>query len=124
MTQPPLRVYIAGPYRAATPEAVDANIATARDAMATLLKLGHIPFCPHTMTAAFERHYPEIPDEAYLETDLVWLEACDAIVMVGEWRASSGATAELERARELGLRVFLSEHEIPQVDGGRPWRRA
>jgi len=101
-----MRVYIAGPYRADTPEGVDVNIAMAREAMALLLQAGHTPFCPHSMTARFERDYPNIPDDRYLETDLEWLRFCDGILMLPGWQQSSGSRREFELAREMGLDLF------------------
>jgi len=110
-----LRIYIAGPYRATTPEEVDANIRVARDAMAELLRMGHIPFCPHSMTAAFERDYPDIPDQAYLQTDLDWLRVCHAILLLPRWDKSAGTTAEVDEAERRGLIVYMSLAEVPPV---------
>jgi hypothetical protein len=109
-----LRIYIAGPYRAATPSEVDRNIITARDVQAELLRMGHAPFCPHSMTARFERDYPDLPDEAYLETDLVWVEVSDAMLMLPGWEQSSGSRAEEEFALDTGLPVYYSLQEVPK----------
>ena len=103
-----MKVYIAGPYRAATPALVDANIKQARDAMADLLRQGHTPFCPHSMSGAFERDYADIPDEAYLEMELEWLRLCDAILMLPGWEQSSGSLAEKALAEELDLPVYYA----------------
>ena len=103
-----MRIYIAGPYRAATPKLVDANIKQARDAFAELLRLGHTALCPHSMTARFERDYPDILDARYLETDLEWLRLCDAILLLPGWEDSSGSRAELDLAKRMGLLVFTN----------------
>jgi len=110
-----MRIYIAGPYRASTPEQVDANIRQARDAMAGLLRLGHTPFCPHSMTARFERDYPEIEDRRYLDTDLEWLRLCDGILMLPGSDRSSGAQAGLELAMTLKLNLFTSVDQVRRM---------
>jgi len=107
------RVYIAGPYRAATREGVAAHIEVARQAMGELLRLGYAPFCPHTMTAHAEQHFPDIPDSVYLQTDLDWLPHCDAILLLPNWERSAGATAEHRAAVFAGLRIFWELAEVP-----------
>lgn len=111
----PLRIYIAGPYRADTPEQVDADIEVARQTMAALYRLGHVPFCPHSMTARFERDFPEFPNDLYLATDLVWLRFCDAILMLPRWAQSTGARVELALASRLGLQEFFGTEAVPEV---------
>lgn len=103
------KVYIAGPYSGDSPEEVDYNIIVARGVMADLLRQGYAPFCPHTMTAAFDRHYPDICYEIYLETDMEWLKCCDAIYLLPRWEKSAGAVKELALAMELGIEVFNLE---------------
>lgn len=108
-----LRIYIAGPYRAATPSDVDRNILAARDVQAELLRMGHAPLCPHSLTAQFERDYPDIEDAAYLETDLAWVDVSEAMFMLPGWEFSRGSCCELDRAEELGLPVYYSLDEVP-----------
>ena len=113
----PLRIYIAGPYRASTASEVDANINRARDAMAQLLRMGHTPFCPHSMTARFERDYPDIPDDVYLTTDIEWLGCCDAVLRLPGWENSSGTRAELREAATMGHTIYTSIERVPMIDG-------
>ena len=110
------RVYVAGPYRADTPEQVNAHILQARDAAAALYRLGYSPFTPHSMTARFERDYPDLPDELYLETLLDWLPFCHAILLLPGWESSTGTLAEHKRATELDLHVFWSLEETPSAE--------
>ena len=122
----PLRIYIAGPYRAATSSEVDANINRARDAMVELLHMGHTPFCPHAHTARFERDYPHVPSEIYLEQDLRWLNHCDAVLRLPGWESSAGTRRELQEAADIGLAIYTSLDDVPRIwnygDGG-PVRR-
>lgn len=103
------RVYIAGPYSGDCAEEVDSNIAAAREALADLFRKGYVPFCPHTMTAEFERRYPDIPYETYIETDLEWLRHCDYIYLLPRWEKSRGSLGELEEALRLGIKVLNVE---------------
>ncbi len=112
----PLRIYIAGPYRADTSSEVDANINRARDAMAALLRMGHTPFCPHAHTARFERDYPDIADEVYLEQDLRWLHHCDAVLRLPGWETSAGTRAELDAAYDMGMMIYTSIDEVPTIE--------
>ena len=116
-----LRIYIAGPYTAPTPADVDRNILAARDVQAHLLRMGHAPLCPHSMTARFERDYPDISYEAYLRTDLAWVEVCEAMFMLPGWAQSAGSRREHDRALERGIMIFYSLGEVPpmlRVTGG------
>ena len=110
-----MRIYIAGPYTAPTADEQGKNIERARDAAAELYRKGHVPFSPHTMTAWFDHSYPDIPRKHYLETDLEWLELCDAILMLPGWQLSNGACAEHKLAESLGLQIFYSLDEVPDV---------
>jgi len=113
-----VRIYLAGPYTEyrnaqGTLLSVDYNIGVAEGYAAGLYRRGHTPFCPHTMTARFERNFPDIPRQVYLETDLEWLELCDAILLLPGWEESEGAKIELERAKELGLKIYYDAGDIP-----------
>lgn len=108
-----MRIYIAGPYEGSDRFAVSANIQQARQAMVDLLRLGHSPFCPHTMTAHLEYYAPDIPRETYLRTDLDWLAVCAALLLLPGWEESGGACEEKRVAEELGLQVFESLADVP-----------
>src|SRR5688572_14477432 len=53
-----MRIYVAGPYTAPTPAAVEANVARAIDAGLALARAGHEPFIPHLA------HYLELRAQA------------------------------------------------------------
>jgi hypothetical protein len=100
-----MRIYLAGPY---TPidgreETRLANIRAASDTAKLLLKLGHTPFCPHTMTAGWE---DTCAYDDFLRMDLEWLKQSDAIVLLPGWQSSRGARLEYEEALKEGLVIF------------------
>ncbi len=110
-----LNIYIAGPYSADTPEAIEANVQRAIDAGIAVLKKGHIPYIPHLShwvdKRAEETGHPITWDD-WMEVDSVWLDQCDAI-----WHLASsrGADMELERAKAAGKIIFYDYDDIPFV---------
>jgi len=104
------RVYVSGPY--AKGDAAE-NVRRAILAADELLRAGHAPFCPH-LSHFWHLLCPK-PREAWLEYDLEWLRACDAVVRLpGE---SEGADAEVEAAREMGIPVYASVGEFLEAEG-------
>ncbi|MEW6047307.1 MAG: DUF1937 family protein [Bacillota bacterium] len=103
---PPLRrevAYVSGPYRAATPPGIWANIMRARDVAMDLWRMGYIAICPHLNTMLFDG----IREDAdWLAGDLEILRRCDLVVLVPGWRESAGARAEVEEARRRGIPVY------------------
>ena len=99
----PYLVYVAGPYRAATVGGICENIEAARRVAQRLWQAGFPTICPHMNTAFMDG---AAPDEVWLQGDLVILGRCDAIVLTPGWACSSGAVAEREAARLLGLVVL------------------
>ena len=97
-------IYIAGPYRADTWGKVKQNVAAAMDVAAELLHAGYTVICPHSMTHEFEMY--GLPDEVFLDSDLRLIGRCDAILMLPNWRASTGSIAEHHQAQDNGMRIF------------------
>ena len=91
-------VYIAGPYRADTPNEIHDNIEAARRVAVAVLRAGHFPICPHTMTGQMDG---VVPDPVFLQLGLRMLRMCSAIVLVVPPPHTAGVTAELEYARKL-----------------------
>jgi hypothetical protein len=96
-------VYIAGKYRAPTVWQVQANIRTAQEAALEVWKSGAVALCPHSNTGLFQG---ECDESVWLEGDKELLRRCDAVLMIADWRESSGARAEYTLAVEIGLPVF------------------
>ena len=65
--------------------------------------MGGIALCPHLNSRNFQG---ELPDDAWLEGDLVLLEKCDAILLVPNWNVSQGAKAEAQHADRKSIAVF------------------
>ena len=112
-----LRIYVAGKYTDDDKDVRDNNIAVARLHTAMLIKAGHYPFCPHTMTAHFDDDFPEIEYKHYMAMFCEWLRFCDAIYLLPNWQLSNGAGIEIELANELKLDVYYDLKQVPQVDG-------
>lgn len=96
-------IYVAGPYRAPTPNGVHVNIQRARRAAVKLWNEGWVVLCPHMNSANMEG----LDDhEMFLQGDIVMLLRCDAIYMLKGFESSLGATEELRVATGTGLEVF------------------
>jgi hypothetical protein len=113
-----LRIYIAGPYTAPTADLRRKNVNDAIRVGLLLWKKGHVPFIPHLTHFIDERAAElQIPMsyEEYLAWDNEWLKACDALLYVA---SSRGADLELENAKRLGLAIYYSVDEIPDLNRG------
>ena len=110
-----LKIYVAGPYSAATAAGLIENTNRAVEAGLKLFKKGHFPFVPHLThyvdLLAQQKGIPMAWEE-YLMWDKPWLEDCDAVLLLAP---SRGALLELEHAKRLGLRIFNNLDEIPDV---------
>lgn len=119
----PRRIYVAGPYTAATLEEIEENVERAIDAGIALIRKRHFPFIPHLS------HYVEmramktaiigdaeggaIPYETWLRQDRVWLEFCDGLLLLAH---SPGADRELEVAGSLGLPIWTDVKSVPSAE--------
>jgi len=82
------------------------NIRIAESAALRWWRKGYAVICPHLNTAFFDG---ECDDDVWLKGDIAILERLrkgDVIVMLENWRESSGAVTEYGRAIELGVRVI------------------
>ena len=51
--------------------------------------------------------------EDYLDIDLAMVRAADGIVMLKDWKQSSGAKLELKYAMQIGIKVFYGIESVP-----------
>ncbi len=104
---------VAGPYSAPTEEQRQKNLNAMNEAAARVLEKGHIPIIG--MNAALPIvSIANIEDKhkATMEISLAVINACDAILMIGE---SPGANKERDLVKAKGLPVFYSLEEVPDV---------
>lgn len=92
---------------------VDGNVRRQMDAANVLMNLGYIPFMPLLVHFHDQVHKREYSD--WLKWCMAWIEDCDCVLRLpGE---SSGADAEVARAKELGIPVFFSIPDIVRSNG-------
>lgn len=122
-------VYIAGPYRAATTQDISGYIYMAARALKRLAEMGVGGFCPHLNSAHFETYTPTVPASYWLEMDMHFLDACDAILMLPGSTRSEGAIQERARAEASSIPIFEDDDEgwrqlgtWAGISGFRPWR--
>jgi nucleoside 2-deoxyribosyltransferase len=107
-------VYIAGPYRAASPWQVEQNIRAAEDLAVKVHAVGMFAVCTHPMTRFMDG---ATDDEHMLVGTLELMRRCDAVILTRDWRLSSGAVAEVAEATRLGIPVF-GRAQTDTNDGG------
>jgi uncharacterized protein DUF4406 len=102
------KIYVAGPY---TKGDVAMNVRAAITAGNNLRALGWTPFIPH-LTHFWHMLIPH--DISYWYSfDMEWLEMCDALFLLpGE---SVGAAKEVIKARQLGMPVYTTFAELPDL---------
>lgn len=98
-------VYIAGPFRAANDNGVEANIGRAEALGLEVAKLGASPVIPHANTRSLHHH---IDEDFMLAATLELMRRCDALVLVEGWQGSQGTRDEMCEAHFLGLPVFYT----------------
>jgi hypothetical protein len=100
-------VYVAGPFSAPTRSGVEANILAAAKVGVEVAKLGAMPLVPHANTALPEYEQAQLY-EFWIEGTARLLLACDAVLLLDNWRESSGAVKEHALACEAGIPCFFS----------------
>lgn len=103
-----LRVYVAGPYSADNVLGVLQNIGRGERVCAELFHNGLAPFCPwHDKTYAMDALCQGENVAAFRDHSMAWLEAAQAVFVLPGWEQSEGTKAEMLRAKEIGIPVFL-----------------
>lgn len=116
-------IYVAGPYRAATRDAIAQNIDAARVIGISAAALGWFPVIPHANTAHMELDLPGLGDDFWLAGTLEMMERCDAVVLVPGWQNSAGTRGEIIRAEELGIPIFRALDALPSASVFIDWAR-
>lgn len=95
------RIFVVSRLRAASPEAVAANVARAERLCRDVVDQGHAPFAPHLLYTRFlNDEVPSERDDGIL-CGLAFLAACHEVWVDDSQGISIGMTAELKAAREL-----------------------
>lgn len=110
-------VYIAGPYRADCALKTSRNISRAEQ-MAKRLTLERdncIPITPHKLFELwdFDGGLRNVHPEYYLSGTLEVMRRCDAVLVLPDYRRSSGTIAEIAEAERLGIPVYYSVESVP-----------
>lgn len=131
MTGRPPRIYVCGPFRAATEYQRRGNIARAERVALDIAATGAFYACPHLHSC----HFDGLLDDIYwLELALDMLRGCDALVLVGEdpdapappggtrypraflepasWNYSSGSLSEVMWCDARAVPVISSKAEL------------
>jgi hypothetical protein len=120
MSNKPLMILIAGPYRSGTnddPEKIQANVHLMESFAVPIFRKGHIPVLgewfalPLVSLAGSKQIGDEAFNKIFHPIAERLLEKCDAVLRVGG--ASSGADLMVKTAQNLGLQIFYSMDEIP-----------
>jgi len=100
-----MRIFIAGPYGDHNPKEVIAENVRRADYIArNLMAQGHQVYCPHKMSWGWEDD-KRLTNEQFHELDNTFLRHwAEAIIRIPGH--SSGADAEVELAKSLGLEVI------------------
>lgn len=111
-------IYIAGPFRASSAYvpghqdmfAVQQNVMEAMRIGLDVARTGAaFPIIPHANTMFFTG---AAADAVWLEGDLEVMRRCDAVLLTSDWRRSSGARAEVDEAKRIGLPIFEDMPEL------------
>lgn len=102
-------VYCAGPYRGDT-LGTGRHIRRGLDMAIDLAESGYTVYAPWCDWMFVLRK--EIPMEVYQQNSLEIMERFDCVVLAPNWEFSSGTVAEIHKARELEMPVYLSRQDL------------
>ena len=91
-----------------------ANLRRGQRMAKDLFLKGYAPFCPF-LDFIYFLHLEDgetITEKQIKELSMVWLERCDAVLVLPRYRKSAGTKAEIARAKELNIPVFYSVEDL------------
>lgn len=98
-----MKIYISGPITGHSRERVEREFA---EAEVVIRQGGHEPVNP------LDNGLPQSATwHEHMRADLRMLLECDAILMIGNWPCSRGASIEMELAIGLGMNVYIDKIE-------------
>ena len=105
--------YVSGPYRAKTEWEVVQNIRAAERIARALWQMGIVAICPHKNTELFGGI---VPDDVFIEGDLLIIERCDLLVVRSRgWSRSEGTVKEVRHANSLLKPVYFWPEDIREL---------
>lgn len=108
------RVYIAGNFSSDNVITILDNMRNGIRASVEIMLMGFSPFAPW-LDYQFQlmlRNNEKLTVEDYYEYSLAWLEVSDALFVLPNSEASTGTQMEIERAKELGLPIFMDKEAL------------
>lgn len=114
--------YLAGPYSGDT----EGNLNAAAGIAAELVNMGYVVICPHTNShlvhlTMIDKGMTPLDAIQWYEFDFEILRRCDILVLMPNWKESTGARLEKVFAEELGIRVEQWEFFKKTESDGVPW---
>ena len=116
-------ILVAGPYRSGTNDntaLMHKNVVEMESYALPIFRAGHIPILgewlalPLVQLGGSTRVGDEVFNEVFHPIAVRLLEKCDAVLRVGG--ASAGADEMVRVGQTLGLKIFTSLAEIPEVE--------
>lgn len=108
------KIYIAGPMSDGSCINFLANIRKGIRVSVELLLLGYAPFSPFIDFQFFLalRNNEQITGEHIKEYSMEWLEVCDAVLVLYDFKNSVGTIAEIAKAMKLEIPIYYSLEEL------------
>ncbi len=106
-----LNIYVAGPVTSHDKDIVKKNVEVAKKIGEEILKLGHLPYVPHSHFSEWDIDIHEYYDLFQLHGNEILEKWADALFFIAE---SKGANAEKAKAKKLGLPIFTCLDELPK----------
>ena len=114
-----IKVYVAGAI--SNPDSLKFldNIRKGQRASTELLLKGYAPFCPFLDYQFFLqlRDSEKITIEQIQAYSRVFLEVCNAVLVLPNWQGSLGTQKEIQHATHLGIPVFYDIKSLKQHFG-------
>lgn len=113
-------VYIAGPYRATTPQGIEENIGRAAQRAQAAIAEGAMPITPHLLSRGLQA-----AEEFWLRGCIAAVTRCDEVWLVEGWQHSLGTVTEVEAALHAKNVVRLPDgRRLLAIERDRMTRRA
>lgn len=102
-----MRIFVCSPLRAATPEALEANVSLARDLTRAVLGSGHAAFTPHLFYTPFLDDKNDVERALGMAAGAAWLRVADELWVYAENEdeVSAGMKSEILLAGRLSVPV-------------------